>query len=232
MCHAPGLLWAELPRPTLSAMNIAVLGGTGYVGSAIVREALERGHTVTAVARDPTKLAPHPRLVLASVDLYDPSAVAGITAGQDAIVNAFSPGHSDPELYEHHLAGARSILAGVKRAGARRLLVVGGAGSLEIAPGVELVDSPEFPAAYKPTSLATRAVLGLLRDEPDLEWTFVSPAMNLEPGERTGKYRVGNDKVMFDARGESRISTADYAVAMIDELERPAHPRQRFAVAW
>ncbi len=213
-------------------MIIAVLGGTGYVGSAILREALDRGHTVTAVARHAAKLAPRARLVLASVDLHNPSAVAGVAVGQDAVVSAFSPGHSDPELYEHHLAVSRSILVGVKRAGTRRLLVVGGAGSLEIAPGVELVDSPEFPSAYKPTALATRAVLGLLRDEPDLEWTFVSPAMSLEPGERTGKYRMGKDKVMFDAKGESRISTADYAVAMIDELERPAHPRQRFAVAW
>jgi putative NADH-flavin reductase len=209
------------------------MGATGYVGSAILREALERGHEVTALVRHPEKLAPHPRLRAGHADLYDEGSVARAVTGHDAVVSAFSPGHSDPELYQHHLAGARAIVAGVRRARVARLLVVGGAGSLEIAPGVQLVDSPQFPAEWKQTALATREVLALLREEPTLRWTFVSPPMHLDPGERTGTYRVGTDgKVMFDAKGESRISVPDYAVAMIDELDTPKHDRQRFAVAY
>src|SRR5262249_3385479 len=125
-----------------------------------------------------------------------------------------------------------SILAAVKQAGVPRLLMVGGAGSLEVAPGVQVVDSPDFPAQWKGSALGARDTLNKLRDEPALDWTLLSPAALIAPGERTGKFRIGGDQLMTDANGDSKISVSDYAVAMIDELERPAHSRQRFSVAY
>lgn len=213
-------------------MNVLIIGATGFVGSALVRETLNRGHQVTAVARNTEKLPGHERLSAVQADVYDVNAVARVSTGHDAVISAFSAGNTDPDAYEHHLQGFRAIVAGVKRAGVSRLLVVGGAGSLEIAPGVQVIDTPQFPAQWKPNALATRESLYLLRQESLLQWTFLSPAAHLEPGTRTGQYRVGSDALLTDAAGESRISLADYAVAMLDELEKPRHNQQRFTVAY
>lgn len=212
-------------------MRIAIVGATGYVGSNVVDEALERGHEVTALVRNPGRLRGHARLRAGAVDVHDPAAVARAVAGHEAVVSAFSPGHEERELRRRHLEGFRSLLGAVKQAGVPRLLVVGGAGSLEVAPGVELLDTEGFPAAYRETALATRDVLLLLREEAALDWTFLSPPAELVPGPRTGRYRLGGDALLVDAEGRSRITLPDYAAAMIDELERPRHPRRRFTVA-
>jgi hypothetical protein len=155
-----------------------------------------------------------------------------VLAGQDAVISAFSPDKSDPEIREKHVQGIRTAMAAMKRAGVKRLLVVGGAGSLEVKPGVRVIDTPDFPEQLKGTARATADVLQLLRHEHDLEWTCLSPSAMLQPGTRAGKFRLGTDQLLTNARGESSISLEDYAVAMMDEVERPAHIRQRFTVGY
>ncbi len=213
-------------------MKIVVIGATGFVGSAILREALDRGHEVTAIARDPEKLQPHAKLRPKKADVYNADEVALVVAGHHAVISAFNPGWTNPDIYNLQVKGARAIIDGVRKAEMKRLLFVGGAGSLEVKPGVQSVDLPEFPAEYKPGALATREALNLLRKEPTLEWTFLSPSADLFSGERTEKFRLGTDQLLRDANGESRISVQDYAVAMIDEVEMPHHIRRRFTVGY
>ena len=213
-------------------MKIAVIGATGFVGSAILREALERGHEVTAIVRHPEKVRPHPKLRPHKADVQKEDEIARSVAGHDAVISAFNPGWTNPDIYNDQVKGARSIINGVKKAGVKRLLFVGGAGSLEVKPGVQSVDLPEFPAEYKQGALATREALNLLRKEPSLDWSFLSPSADLFPGQRTGKFRLGTDQLLADAQGESRISVEDYAMAMIDEVEKPKHMRLRFTVGY
>ena len=213
-------------------MKIALIGATGFVGSAILKEALERGHEVTAIVRHPDKLQAHPKLHAKKGDVYSADEVARLVSGHDAVISAFNPGWNDPEIYNHQVKGTESIIKGVKQAGVKRLLFVGGAGSLEVKPGVQSVDLPQFPAEYKQGALATRDALNLLRKETSLEWSFLSPSADLSPGQRTGKFRLGKDQLLKDAKGESRVSVEDYSVAMLDEVERPAHIRQRFTVGY
>jgi putative NADH-flavin reductase len=213
-------------------MNIALIGATGFVGSAILREALDRGHEMTAIVRDPEKLPPHRKLHPRKGDVYNPDEVARLVAGHDAVISAFNPGWGNPDIYDLQIKGTRAIIDGVKKAGVKRLLFVGGAGSLEVKPGVQSVDLPEFPAEYKQGALATREALNLLRKEPSLEWSFLSPSADLSPGTRTGTFRLGTDQLLRDAKGESRISVEDYAVAMIDETENPRHIRRRLTVGY
>jgi putative NADH-flavin reductase len=213
-------------------MKIALIGATGFIGSAVLQEALDRGHHVTAIQRHPEELPEHPGIDPRRGDVRDEPETAALVAGHDAVISAYSPGRDASDIYQQHIAGYRAIIDGVKQAGVKRLLVVGGAGSLEVAPGLQLVDSPEFPEEWKPGSLATRKVLYLLRDEPELEWTFLSPSGTIAPGERTDEFRLGSDQLLTDADGESRISLEDYAVAMLDELEDPQHIRQRFTVGY
>ena len=213
-------------------MKIALIGATGFVGSAILKEALERGHDVTAIVRHPDKLQAHPKLHAKKGDVYSADEVARLVSGHDAVISAFNPGWNDPEIYNHQVKGTESIIKGVKQAGVKRLLFVGGAGSLEVKPGVQSVDLPKFPAEYKQGALATRDALNMLRKETSLEWSFLSPSADLSPGQRTGKFRLGKDQLLKDAKGESRVSVEDYSVAMLDEVERPAHIRQRFTVGY
>ena len=213
-------------------MKIALIGATGFVGSAILKEALERGHEVTAIVRHPDKLQAHPKLHAKKGDVYSADEVARLVSGHDAVISAFNPGWNDPEIYNHQVKGTESIIKGVKQAGVKRLLFVGGAGSLEVKPGVQSVDLPQFPAEYKQGAFATRDALNLLRKETSLEWSFLSPSADLSPGQRTGKFRLGKDQLLKDAKGESRVSVEDYSVAMLDEVERPAHIRQRFTVGY
>lgn len=213
-------------------MKIALIGATGFVGAAILREALNRGHEVTAIVRHPEKITPHPKVRPQKGDVYNEDEVARLVAGHDAVVSAFNPGWGNPDIYNQQIKGARAIINGVKKVGIKRLLFVGGAGSLEVKPGVQALDLPGFPAEYKPGALATREALNMLRKESGLEWSFLSPSADLVPGQRTGKFRLGADQMLKDASGKSRISVEDYAVAMIDEVERPAHIRQRFTVGY
>jgi len=213
-------------------MKIALIGATGFVGSAILKEALQRGHDVTAIVRHPEKVKPHPKLRPHKADIQKVDEVTLSVAGHDAVISAFNPGWSNPDIYNQQVKGTRTIIDGVKKAGVKRLLFVGGAGSLEVKPGVQSVDLPEFPAEYKQGALATREALNLLHNEPSLDWSFLSPSADLFPGQRTGEFRLGTDQLLADAQGESRISVEDYAMAMIDEVEKPKYIRRRFTVGY
>jgi len=212
-------------------MNIALIGASGFIGSALRTEALSRGHRVTAIVGNPGKLAPQPGLTSIKADVNDTAALAGHVKGHDAVLSAFS-GHAQSDTLGYYLAGFKSILAATRQAGVPRLLVVGGAGSLEVAPGVQLLDTPQFPAEYKPTAEGARQALMLLRTEPALDWAMLSPSAVIAPGERTGRFRLGTDQLLVQPDGSSGISVQDYAVAFIDELEKPAHSRRRFTAGY
>lgn len=213
-------------------MKIALIGATGFVGSAILPELLARGHQVTALARTPSKLAAQAGLAVVQADVLDPAQVAKAVAGHDAVISAYNPGWSEPAIHDLHLQASDAIVAGVKAGGIKRLLVVGGAGSLFVAPGLQLVDTPPFPAEYKQGALAAREALNRLKQENTLDWSFVSPPIALAPGARTGKYRVGADELLPGQGGQpAGISVADLAVAIVDEIEQPRHVQKRFTVA-
>ena len=213
-------------------MKIALIGATGFVGSAILPELLSRGHQVTVLARTPAKLAPQTGLNVVQADVLDTAQVAQAVAGHDAVISAYNPGWSEPKIHDLFLQGSQAITDGVKAAGVKRLLVVGGAGSLYVAPGLQLVDTPEFPAAYKQGALAAREALNRLKLETTLDWSFVSPPIGLAPGARSGQYRTGADNLL-PGQGDkpAGISVADLAVAIVDEIEQPRHVQQRFTVA-
>ncbi|WP_420475563.1 NAD(P)-dependent oxidoreductase [Noviherbaspirillum sp. ST9] len=212
-------------------MRIALIGATGFIGSAILKEVLSRGHEVTALVAHPEKLATAAGLTKAGADVLDQARLAAQLKGHDAVISAFS-GHAQGDVHGYYVKGIRSIIGAVKDADVQRLLVVGGAGSLEVAPGVQLLDTPGFPDMYRPTAEGAREALKLLREEPHLNWTLLSPSAVIAPGERTGKFRLGADQLLVNEQGDSRISVEDYAVAMVDELERPAHARKRFTVGY
>jgi uncharacterized protein len=197
-----------------------------------LKEALGRGHEVAAIVRNPDKLTHQAKLHTKQGDVYHEDEVARLVSGYDAVISAFNPGWSNPDIYNQQIKGTRAIINGVKKAGVKRLLFVGGAGSLEVKPGVQAVDLPGFPAEYKQGALAMRETLNMLRKEAGLEWSFLSPSAYLSPGRRTGKFRLGTDQLLVDAQGKSRISVEDYAMAMIDEVENPKHIRRRFTVGY
>jgi putative NADH-flavin reductase len=216
-------------------MKIALIGATGFVGVPLVAELLQRGHAVTALARNPAKLPARAGLTGKPLDVYDIDAVAAAVKGHDAVVSAFNPGWDDPALYDRFMQGSQAIVTGVEQSGVKRLLVVGGAGSLFVAPGVQLVDTPEFashvPPNIVPGAKAARDALTAMRGNGALEWTFLSPPAMLAPGERTGQYRLGGEELLMAAAGPAGISVADLAVAIADEIETPRHVRARFTVA-
>ena len=216
-------------------MRITVFGATGNVGRRIALEALRRGHEVTGVVRDPAAVqAPDPRVQLVRGDATSAESVASVVKGSDAVVSAISPrpnqrGLPAPKLVDN----ARALIAGLRSAGVKRVLYVGGASSLEVAPGKQLLDQPDFPDAYKAEAIEGRDALRVWRSEAaGLDWTYLSPAAEIGPGERTGKYRTTADTLLVDAEGKSFITFDDYAVAVLDELEKPQHVGQRFGVAY
>jgi putative NADH-flavin reductase len=212
-------------------MKIAIIGASGFIGSSIRDEALARGHQVTAIVRHPEKITvQNARLIVVKADILK-DKVDKLVKGHDAVISAYSSGRSSPDIYHEHIKGAKAIISGVKKSGIKRLLVVGGAASLEVAPGVQLIDTMS-PEQVTDGMLATRETLYMLRKEKELKWTFLSPPASIAPGERTGHYRVGKDQLLKNEKGESKISTQDYAVAMLDELEHPQHIRERFTVAY
>ena len=212
-------------------MKIALIGASGFVGSAILNEAVSRGHSVTAIVRDTSKLNPHPQVRAVAVDAQDPQALADVLKGHDRVISAYNPGWSAPDIHDQYLKGASAIVEAAKAAHSW-LLVVGGAGSLEIAPGVQLVDTPDFPAEWKQGALAARDGLTALRREATLDWRFVSPPVFLEPGEKRGGYRLGGDQVLFSGDKPAGITVGDLADGVLNEAETPAHLRQRFTLGY
>lgn len=212
-------------------MNIVIIGASGFIGSALRNEALARGHHVTALVGRPEKLAPQANLTAHAVDVMDVNALTARIKGADAVISAFS-GHAQADVLGYYLAGIGNIITAAKEARVPRLLVVGGAASLEVAPGKLLFDSPDFPPQYKATAQGALQALELLRKEPALNWTMLSPSAVIAPGQRTGVFRTSLDQLIVRDDGSSLISVEDYAVAMIGELEKPEHARRRFTVGY
>lgn len=202
-------------------MKIALIGATGNAGTRILNELTRRGHAVTAIVRNPEKVPVHPQVTAKKGDVYDQAGLAGLLKGHDAVISSVHFAASDP----------KKLIEAVRASGVKRYLVVGGAGSLEVAPGKKLIDTPEFPAAYKAEAAAGSAFLDLLRPEKEFAWTFLSPSAMFVAGERTGKFRLGTDQLLVSDKGSS-ISFEDYAIAMVDEIEKPQHVRRRFTVGY
>lgn len=216
-------------------MKVALIGASGFVGTAVLQELVSRGHEVTAIARHPEKVEQSEKATPVEADVFNVEEVTAAVKGHDAVISTFNAGWTNPNLYNDFLEGAKAIQEGVKRAGVKRYIFVGGAGSLYIAEGVQLVDTPQFPPDWKPGALSARDYLNYLKNEQNLDWTFLSPAIEMHQGtsgERKGKYRTGLDTPVFDEAGKSIISVEDTAVAIVDELENPKHIRQRFTIAY
>jgi len=216
-------------------MKIALIGSTGFVGRHLRRELLSRGHAVTAIVSSRTAPEPEEGLTIVQADVYDAGAVADAVRGHDVVLSAFNAGWQNPNLYDDFLRGSDAIVAGTEAGGVRRLLVIAGAGSLYVAPGVQLVDTPQFadhvPAFVLPGARAARDALTKVHANKTLDWTFLSPPALLEEGERTGEYRLGGNDLLLDGDRPAGISVPDLAVAAVDEIETPRHRCARFTVA-
>lgn len=217
--------------------DFILIGASGFVGSAILEEALNRGHKVTALVRNPEKIqVKNGNLTVLAVDATDVEALSKVVAGKDAVISAYNPGWGNPRLYEEILENYPKIIEGVKKAGVQRLLVVGGAGVLYVQPGVRLMDSGTLPAELMPAVKGEGELfLNVLSKDNDIDWVYFAPPENLGnmgKGIRTGKYRLGTDTLLVDEKGDSFISVEDYAVAMIDELEQEAHHKALFTAAY
>jgi uncharacterized protein len=215
-------------------VKIAIYGGTGDVGRQILEDALARGHTVTASARTPSKLddlAGHERLTVVEGDATHEDTVADQVAGHDAVINSVSGVKSGEQ--DVCARAITAMVAGMRTAGVKRLLVVGTAGTLEVGPGLQRMDAPGFPEFLLGEATAQRFALAYLREQADdLDWTYISPPINILPGERRGAYRIAVDELLYDDAGESRISIPDYSDALLDELEDPKWIRRRFTLAY
>ena len=209
-------------------MNVVLYGSTGKAGSRILKELISRGHRVTAVSRDPAKLQGIAGIGTKTDDISDVGKTVEVIRGADAVVSAYAPPQDNSEEI---VEVTQRLVEAAKRAGSPRLLVVGGAGGLHVAPGVTLLDSGYLPDAYKPIAKAHVRTLNVLRAS-DIDWTYVAPAAYFEPGERTGKFRLGRDELIANEKQESRISMEDYAIALVNELEKPDHRKQRFSVGY
>jgi putative NADH-flavin reductase len=215
-------------------MKVALIGASGFVGTAVLNELLQKGHQVTAIVRNPEKLQAKPGLTIVKADATNVDELAEAVKGNDAVINTFNAGWTNPNLYDDFLNGSKTIQAGVKKSGIKRLLVVGGAGSLFI-DGKQLVDSPEFPAEYKAGATAARDYLNEIKKETELDWVFLSPAIEMHPGTsgvRKGTYRKGNESPVFNTEGRSILSVEDLALVIVDEIEQHNHSRERFTAAY
>lgn len=214
--------------------NLILIGASGFVGSAILAEALARGHKVKGVVRHPEKITlRNQNLIVEKGDAAFSELVSKLCKGADAVISAYNPGWTNPDIAADTLRIYPAILEGVKNSGVKRFLVVGGAGSLFVSPGLRLMDSGTMSESYLPAvkALATFYLENLNR-EKELDWVFFSPAGTLAPGKRTGRFRLGKDDLIKDAEGNSNISLEDYALAMLDEVEKPSHHRERFTIGY
>lgn len=215
-------------------MRIAVIGATGFVGTAITKELVNRNHNVTGFSRKPRQ-SDTTGLQYVSIDVMDTRKLTETLKGFDVVVSAYNAGWTNPKIYDDFLKGSKSIQEAVKSAGVKRYIVIGGAGSLYVSDGVQAVDTPAFPEDIFPGASAARDYLAFLKSENDLDWTFFSPALEMHPGiktGRTGKYRLGTDFPVFDAEKRSVLSVEDVGVVIADEIEKPKHHKQRFTAAY
>jgi len=214
-------------------MKIALIGATGFLGKSLTNELSNRKHEVTAISRTAQE-SDKDNLKYVAADVYNVEALSEVLKGHDAVISAFNPGWTNPNIYADFLKGAKAIQEAVKLSGVKRLITVGGAGSLYI-DGKQLVDGPDFPADIKPGATAAREYLDIIKEEKDLDWAFFSPAIEMHPGittGRTGKYRLGTDSPVFNEEGRSLLSGEDVAVVLADEVENPKHHQVRFTAAY
>jgi putative NADH-flavin reductase len=212
--------------------KIMLIGSSGMVGQRVLHEALNRGHHVTALVRDTSGTGEHrAELDYHTGDIFKPETIATAAVDHDVVVSAYGPGQGDPNLV---VKAAHALIEALTRVEPIRLIAVSGAGSLEVKPGVQLVDAPDFPREWRAVALAHRDALDVYRKAgmAEFDWTALSPAALLEPGTRTGKYRTGTDQLLVDDKGKSYISAEDFAVAVVDEIEKPRFQGQRFTAAY
>lgn len=213
-------------------MKIAIIGATGFVGSAILNELATRKHDMTAIARNPKY---DNTIHWVKADVLNVDALAKVLSGHDAVISAYNPGWTNPNIYDDFLAGSKAIQEAVKKSGVKRLLVIGGAGSLFVAEGLQAVDTPDFPKEYHTGANAARDYLNIIREEKELDWAFFSPAFEMHQGittGRTGKYRLGLENPVFNTQQQSILSVEDLAVVIADETENPKHHQQRFTAGY
>lgn len=213
-------------------MKIALIGATGFVGSAILNELADRKHEITAIARTPKDTA---NATWVAADIFNVDALAEVLKGHDAIINAYNPGWTNPNIYDDFLAGSKAIQEAVKKSGVKRFITIGGAGSLFVAPDLQAVDTPDFPKEIYPGANAARHYLNIIKEEKDLDWAFFSPAFEMHAGTktgRTGKYRLGLENPVFNDEQRSILSVEDLAVVIADEVETPKHHQVRFTAGY
>jgi len=213
-------------------MKIAIIGATGFVGSAILNELANRNHEITAIARTPKET---PNVKWVAADIFNIEVLSETLKGNDVIISAYNPGWANPNIAEDFITGSKAIQEAVKKSGVKRFVTIGGGGSLYIAPNIQLVDTPEFPKEYYVAAAALRDYLNIIKEEKDLDWVFFSPAIEMHQGittGRTGKYRLGLENPVFDENQRSILSVEDLAVVIADEVETPKHHQQRFTAAY
>ena len=213
-------------------MKIAIIGATGFVGSAILNELANRNHNITAIARNPKETS---NATWIATDIFNVEALADVLKGHDVIINAYNPGWTNPNIYDDFLAGSKAIQEAAKKSGVKRFITIGGAGSLFVAPDLQAVDTPDFPKEIYPGASAARDYLNIIKEEKDLDWAFFSPAFEMHPGittGRTGKYRLGLENPVFNDEQRSILSVEDLAVVIADEAETPKHHQVRFTAGY
>ncbi|HEU0124709.1 NAD(P)-dependent oxidoreductase [Flavobacterium sp.] len=213
-------------------MKIALIGATGFVGSALLNELADRKHEITAIARTPKDTT---NATWVAADIFNVDALAEILKGHDAVINAYNPGWTNPNIYDDFLAGSKAIQKAVKKSGVKRFITIGGAGSLYVAPDLQAVDTPDFPKEIFPGANAARHYLNIIKEEKDLDWAFFSPAFEMHAGTktgRTGKYRLGLENPVFNDEQRSILSVEDLAVVIADETENPKHHQVRFTAGY
>ena len=216
-------------------MKIVVIGATGFVGQNLVEELSIRGHQILAISKDASSVLKEENIKAINIDVNDTTSLAALLKGNDVVISAFNAGWTNPNLYNDFLIGSKNIQQAVKEASVNRLIVIGGAGSLFIAPNIQVVDTPDFPKEYHAGASAAREYLNIIKEEKELNWTFFSPALEMHPGittGRTGNYRLGLDNPVFNAEGRSSLSVQDVALVIADEVENPKHSQVRFTAAY
>ncbi len=214
-------------------MKVAIIGATGFVGSAILNEISNRNHEITAIARNIKE--EDIRANWKQADIFNTDELANVLKGNDVVINAYNPGWTNPNIYDDFISGSKSIQEAVKKSGLKRFITIGGAGSLFVAPNVQAVDTPDFPKEFHAGASAARDYLNIIKEEKDLDWAFFSPAFEMHAGittGRTGNYRLGLENPVFDENNRSILSVEDLAVVIADETENPKHHQVRFTAAY